>query len=458
MIDLSGTSHLLEQEPHKYTLQDVESPNLYRDMFPYDEVPKVTFNFRLSPINMPKHIWITDTTFRDGQQSRVPYTQKQMVDLFKMMHRLGGPNGLIRQTEFFVYDKKDRDALEECLSLGYQFPELTTWIRATKNDFKMVRDIGIKETGILVSCSDYHIFKKLNMTRPQVLDKYLETISEAFDAGIIPRCHLEDVTRADFYGFVVPFVNKLMDMSKEAKIPVKIRVCDTMGYGLPYEGISMPRSVPGIIYGLQHYSNVPSECLEWHGHNDFYKGVANATCAWLYGAAAVNCSLLGIGERTGNVPLEAMVFEYASLKGTLDGMDPTVITEIARYFRKEIGYKIPDMTPFVGRNFNVTRAGIHADGLMKDEEIYNVFDTKKLLNRNPEVAVSNTSGLAGIAFWINSYYELSEENQVTKQDPLVLKLRDWVNAQYESGRQTVMSDDELDEQTQQQAPGRFKRI
>ena len=82
------------------------------------------------------------------------------------------------------------------------------------------------------------------------------------------------------------------------------------------------------------------------------------------------------------MPLEAMVFEYASLRGSMDGMDPTVITEIARYFRDEMGYDIPPQTPFVGENFNVTRAGIHADGLMKDEEIYNIFNTKKAFGQN----------------------------------------------------------------------------
>ena len=168
----------------------------------------------------------------------------------------------------------------------------------------------------------------------------------------MPRCHLEDITRADFYGFVVPFVNELQKLSRQAGIPVKIRACDTMGYGIPYTEAALPRSVAGIIYGLQQYSDVPSECLEWHGHNDFYKAVVNASTAWLYGACAVNCSLLGIGERTGNIPLEAMVFEYASLRGSLDGMDPTVITEIADYFQHEIGYDIPPMTPFVGRDFN----------------------------------------------------------------------------------------------------------
>lgn len=121
--------------------------------------------------------------------------------------------------------------------------------------------------------------------------------------------------------------------------------------------------------------------LEWHGHNDFHKVVVNAATAWLYGASGVNCSLLGIGERTGNCPLEAMAMEYAQLIGNDGGMRLEVITEIADYFQKEIGYTIDPKTPFVGADFNSTRAGIHADGILKDEEIYNIFDTKKILNR-----------------------------------------------------------------------------
>ena len=343
------------------------------------------------------------------------------------------------------------------MDLGLRFPEITTWIRASKEDFRLVRDLGIRETGILVSCSDYHIFKKLKMTRRQAMEHYLATVKDAFDAGVMPRCHLEDITRADFYGFVVPFVNELQALSREAGIPVKIRACDTMGYGVPYTEAAMPRSVAGIVYGLQHYSDVPSECLEWHGHNDFYKGVANASTAWLYGACAVNCSLLGIGERTGNVPLEAMVFEYASLRGSLDGMDTTVITEIADFFQHEIGYKIPPMTPFVGSAFNVTRAGVHADGLMKDEEIYTIFDTRKILNKPPTVQISKTSGLAGIAYWINQTYRLEGDDKLDKKSDIVVAMKEWVDTQYEDGRQTVMTDHELEEKLEQLAPGRFRR-
>ena len=444
-VYLSPISHVLEEHSYNYELQDVSEPQLYRNFFDYTSIPKIAFNLRHVPMNPAENMWITDTTFRDGQQSRSPYTVKQIVELFKMLNRLGGPKGLIRQSEFFLYSAKDKEAVRRCQDLGFEFPEITSWIRANEKDFQLVKEMGLKETGILVSCSDYHIFKKMNLTRRQALDKYLGIIKAALDAGIRPRCHFEDITRADFYGFVVPFAHELKQLMDESGIPIKIRCCDTLGYGVTYPGASLPRSVQGIIYGLRHYAEIPSELIEWHGHNDFYKAVVNASTAWVYGASSVNCSLLGIGERTGNCPLEAMVIEYASLRGTTDGMDLTAITDIAKYFEKEMGYKIPPQTPFVGRNFNTTRAGIHADGLLKDEEIYNIFDTETLLKRKVRVAVDSHSGLAGIGFWINNYFRLPDADKVDKKSPIVIAMKDMVDKQYADGRTTAMSDYEMKE-------------
>ncbi len=438
-------TNLLQLEEHFYQLNDVTEPNVFRNLFPYDEVPKIAFNDRIVPHNMPEEIWITDTTFRDGQQSRAPYTAEQIVKIYDYLHRLGGPNGKIRQSEFFLYSKKDRDAVYKCLERGYRFPEVTSWIRANKKDFQLVKDIGLRETGILVSCSDYHIFYKMRMTRREAMNQYLSVIRECLETGISPRCHLEDITRSDIYGFVIPFCLELMKLMEEYQIPIRIRACDTMGYGVNFAGAVIPRSVQGIIYGLTTHAGVPSELIEWHGHNDFYKAVTNSTTAWLYGASGVNCSLFGIGERTGNTPLEAMVFEYAQLRGSLDGMDTTVITELAEYFEKELGYVMPDRTPFCGKNFNVTRAGIHADGLLKNEEIYNIFDTEKFLNRPVLVSVSNTSGLAGIAHWMNTYYHLEGERAVDKNSELVHLVKEKVDKQYDDGRVTVMTDAELTE-------------
>jgi len=269
---------------------------------------------------------------------------------------------------------------------------------------------------------------------------YLDVVKAALDEGIRVRCHVEDVTHSDMPGFTIPFAIELVKLRQQYGVDVKVRLCDTMGYGVPWPNATLPRSVPKIVHAMIHDAGVPSELLEWHGHNDFHKVLINPATAWLYGCAGCNASILGIGERTGNTPLEAMVIEYAQLRGTLDGMDTTAIDDIAKYFERELGYRIPDKTPFVGRDFNVTRAGIHADGLLKDEEIYNIFDTAKILNRPPMVAISNTSGTAGIAVWLSA--QLQGE-KIDKKDERVAKLKNWVDEQYAAGRQTAIGNDEL---------------
>jgi isopropylmalate/homocitrate/citramalate synthase len=429
-----------------------ELPNLLRGIFPYEEVPKITFDNEDTPLNPADDIWITCTTFRDGQQARPPYTVRQIVDLFTFLHRLGGPKGIIRQSEFFLYSDKDKEAVRKCQELGFQYPEITGWIRAVKQDFQLVKELGLKETGILTSASDYHIYLKLGKNRQQAMESYLEVVRAALEAGIIPRCHLEDITRADFYGFILPFVQKLMELSKEAKIPIKVRACDTMGYGVSYAGASLPRSVPKLIYKLVKEGGVPPAQLEWHGHNDFHKVLINASTAWLYGCSAANGTLLGFGERTGNPPIEGLIFEYIGLKGKTDGIDTTVITEMGRYFRDEIAYPIPPNYPFVGSEFNTTAAGIHADGLIKNPEIYNIFDTEKILKRPMGITMTDKSGAAGVAFWLNSYLGLSEEQKIPKNHPAALKICQWVADQYAEGRTTSVSTEEMIEQAKIHLP------
>ena len=456
MLRYNPHTRLLEQEDYHYELQDPPEPNLIRDSFSYGEVPKVAFNRRVVPMQPPDEIWLTDTTFRDGQQARPPYTVDQVVDLFQLLHRLGGPKGMIRQSEFFLYQDRDREAVEKCQELGHAHPEITGWIRAAKRDFQLVKEMGLRETGILTSVSDYHIFLKLRRTRRQAIDQYLDIVRSALDVGIVPRCHFEDITRADFYGCVVPFAQELMRLSEQAGLPVKIRCCDTLGLAVNYPGASLPRCVGGIIYGLTQYAGVPPAWLEWHGHNDFYKVVSNAATAWLYGCAAVSTTLLGLGERTGNCPTEAMVMEYVSLRGDATGMDTTAITDIARYFEQQIGYAIPASQPFVGSDFNVTRAGIHIDGLSKNEEIYNIFDTAKILNRPVGVTISDKSGAAGIAYWINSRYGLAGDKRIDKRHPAVCRIKERVDEEYGRGRVAAISSAEMEALVREFVPQLFE--
>ena len=439
----------------EFPLVDVTEPNLLRHEFPYSGVPKITFDGKLLPIDLPKEYWITDTTFRDGQQARPPYTVKQIVDIFDLLHRLGGPNGVIRQSEFFLYSQKDREAVEKCLERGHKFPEVTGWIRAVKKDFQLVRDMGLKETGILTSVSDYHIFLKLNKTRRQCMEDYLDVVRASIEAGVKPRCHFEDVTRADIYGFVVPFAIELMKLSKESRMPIKVRLCDTMGYGVTYPGAALPRAIDKLVRAMVDDAGVPSEELEWHGHNDFHKVHINAATAWLYGCSAANGALLGFGERTGNPPIEALIIEYLSLRGDNNGIDTTVITDIADYFKRELKYRIPPNYPFVGDDFNVTRAGIHADGVLKNEEIYNIFDTAALLKRPLGVMVTDKSGMAGIASWINMHLGLEGEKKIDKRHPGVAKINKWVMGEFEKGRETSVSTEEMERLAHKYMPELF---
>ena len=442
----------------RFPLQDPEEPELYRDQFPYTSVPRILFDGHdVIPHKAPE-IWITDTTFRDGQQSRPPYTPDQISTIFDFLHRLGGPQGVIRQTEFFLYSTRDREALTLCQEKNYRFPEITGWIRADRDDLKLVKDLGLAETGILTSVSDYHIFLKLKKNRSKILDQYLGIVQEALSHGIVPRCHFEDVTRADLYGFVLPFAERLLDLSREAQKPVKIRLCDTMGFGVTYPGAAPPRSIPRLVHAFSQELGYPAEWLEWHGHNDFHKVHVNAVTAWLYGCSSLNASLFGFGERTGNPPLEGALMEYLALKGDNAGIDTTVITEIADFFRTEIQAPIPANYPFVGAEFNTTRAGIHADGILKNPEIYNIFDTDTLLNRPLRIQVTDKSGVAGIAQWINDNIPEvldGRKEPVNKRLGGIKHIYAWVMDEYQNGRTTSISPDEMLAQTKRFLPSLF---
>ncbi len=445
----------VDPEIGRRKVEDLEEPNLMRDIFPYSEVPRIDFDHKLMAIDLPEEIFITDTTFRDGQQARPPYTVAQIEKIFDLLHRLSGPRGVISQSEFFLYTDKDREALEACLAKGYEFPHITGWIRAVEQDLDLVVKLGLKDTGILTSASDYHIFLKLQSNRKAVLEKYLKIVRTALDKGVAPRCHFEDITRADIYGFCIPFAIELMRLREESGVDIKIRLCDTLGFGVPYPGTALPRSVPKLVRAFIDDAGVPGSLLEWHGHNDFHKVLVNAATAWLYGCAGANGTLLGFGERTGNAPIEGLIFEYIGLKGSANGVDTTAVTDIVDYFQAELGYTVPANYPFAGEDFNATSAGIHADGLVKNEEIYNIFDTKKLLKRPISITITDKSGIAGVAYWVNHRLKLEEDRRLDKRHPGLQKIFKQVMNEYEKGRNTSISAEELERWARRYLPEYF---
>lgn len=409
----------------------------FRDIYPFESVPRFNVTDQELRENLSK-IFLTDTTLRDGQQGWRVFTIDECEKIYELLADIGGRGG-IESTEVFLYTEKDREAVKRLLAYGYRYPKVIGWIRATNSDLQLVIDAKLDETVMLMSISDYHIKYKFNATREEAFRKYLEVAEKALSHGITIRASLEDITRADIFGAVIPFIKRLLELSEKYRTPVKIKLPDTLGLGLPFPEVPLPRGIPAIIQAIRKTTNIPQEYIEFHGHNDFGLVVANHLAAWMYGAAAGNCTLLGIGERAGNCPLEIMAVHYAGIKG-VNNINLKALSKLPELFEK-MGLKIIEHYPLVGRNAFRTKAGIHADGLLKNPEVYLPFDPMKVLGLPYSVAITPYSGRSAVVIWLRNYLGY---NHISKDDPRVVAVyNEIVDLFNKTGRVEPLSDSEM---------------
>ena len=422
-------------------MRDPAEPELFESAFPRDGFP--IFEWAERPAELPAVVWTTETTHRDGQQGGLPLTVEQGIRIYELQCAFTGTSGALRQAEFFVYREDDRRMLEAALERRRDGApvEPTTWIRASAKDAALVREIGVRETGMLASASDYHTFHKFTPGgRRNAASSYLDAVRAVLEAGLRPRLHLEDATRAP-RDFVLPFVGAVQALAAEYPeiAPPKFRICDTMGLGLPYENVKWPRSVPQQVRALREAGVAPEE-LEFHPHNDTHLVVANCLAALQAGCAAVNGTLLGKGERTGNAPIEAVLLHAAGM-GCLPGLpDFRGLNELVQLY-EELGEPVPAKYPLYGRDAHRTRAGIHADGLNKFWWMYAPFDVPKLLGRPLELSFTKDSGIAGLIFLIKQ--RTGEEP--AKDDPRLRAVHEDLLRQFDAGRQTAVEWEEIEE-------------
>lgn len=419
----------------------------FRDVYPFVDVPRVgRIDDREIAENLSR-IYITDTTLRDGQQGWRVFTIDECEEIYGLLADMGEA---VRSTEVFLYTSKDREMVKRLLSYGYERPKVVGWIRATHSDLQLLLDSRLEETVILTSISDYHIRYKFNSTREEIVGKYLEVVERALSYGVTVKTSLEDITRADLYGLVVPFVRKLLDLSERYGVPVKIKVCDTLGVGLPFHEAPLPRSVPRIVKALRE-AGVEQEHMEFHGHNDLGLVVANHLAAWLYGAASANCTLLGIGERAGNCPLEVMAVHYAGIRGS-GSINLKALSRIPEIFEK-MGYRGVEHYPIIGRNAFRTKAGIHADGIMKNPEVYLPFDPLRVLGKPFSVAITPYAGRSAIVLWMRNHLG----HDVSKDDERVAAVYNEIVEYFDkTGRTEPLTDEETAEFVRKHFPELFK--
>lgn len=412
-------------------------PEFFKDIFPYQSPPILSYE----GFNPEKNkIFLTDTTLRDGQQGWRTLTVEESLEVYEILHKLSGKGGIIQTIELFPYTSKDRAVISKIVSKGYEYPKPIGWIRANNDDVELLLRTELKTTVVLCSISDYHIYYKLGMDRRKAMEKYLSVISKVLSKGISLKVALEDVTRADIENVVIPFIRKVKELSEEYSLPIIIKLADTLGVGLPFFEVPLPRSIPRLIKTIINETPIDGSCLEFHGHNDFHLVVANHTSAWLNGATYSNCTLFGVGERAGNCPLEAMLIIYKELLGSKADVDLTPINEAAQLFRK-LGFNIPDHYPLVGDNAFRTLAGIHIDGILKNPEIYLPFDPETVLGIKPKIAINPYSGRAGIVYWIVNNLGIKSDH--IKSDERINMIYSEILKMFENGRKHPISDIEM---------------
>jgi 2-phosphinomethylmalic acid synthase len=419
---------------------DTDTPELFEAAFPREGFPRYDWTRR--PPDLPAAAWTTETTHRDGQQGGLPLTVEAGVRIYERMCAFTGASGAIRQAEFFVYRPADRRMLEIALErhAAGSPVEPTTWIRASRRDAELVGDLGVRETGMLASASDYHTFHKFRPGgRRQAAGVYLDAVRAVLDAGLRPRLHLEDATRAP-EEFLLPFAEAVIAAAAPhgPGLRPKFRVCDTMGLGLPLDSVAAPRSVPRHIRRLRELG-VASEDLEFHPHNDTHLVVANCLAAIQAGCSVINGTLLGTGERTGNAPLEAVVMHAIGMGLIGDPLpDFHALNDLADLYA-ELGRPVAATYPLYGRDAHRTRAGIHADGLNKFWSMYAPFDVPRLLGRPLEVSLTRDSGLAGLVFLIRQH----TGRELAKDDPELQRVHAALMEQFDAGRQTAVEWEEV---------------
>jgi 2-phosphinomethylmalic acid synthase len=430
---------------------DPPEPQYFEESFPREEFPRYVWTER--PARLPAEVWTTETTHRDGQQGGLPLTTEQSLAIYDLFCRFTGRSGALRQAEFFVYRASDRAALRGALERYRSGApvEPTTWIRASAADVARIRDLGVKETGMLASASDYHTFHKFKPGgRAQAARLYLDAVRTALEAGVRPRLHLEDATRAPVE-FIAPFVETVLAAAAPygPELRPKFRVCDTMGLGLPYDDVALPRSVPLLFRRLRALGLFPPD-LEFHPHNDTWLVVANCLAAVREGCGAINGTLLGKGERTGNAPLEGVLLHLIGM-GLFPGERPdfTALNALADLYAA-MGEPLPPKYPLYGRDAHRTRAGIHADGLNKFWWMYAPFNVPALLGRPLEVSLTRESGLAGLIFLVRQHLGV----ELSKEDPRLRAIQAWVEGEWESGRQTSIEWEELETVAREAVGGR----
>ncbi|MBI4715703.1 MAG: homoaconitate hydratase, partial [Nitrospirae bacterium] len=273
---------------------------------------------------------------------------------------------------------EEQRAIGEILSLNPR-AMVVAWNRATKEDIDASLACGVTAVHCSLPVSDIQIQGKLRRDREWVLARLAFCMEYAKEKGFYVSVGGEDVSRAD-RAFLLAFARVARDRGAD-----RLRICDTVGVWDPFRTFDAVRMLKEEV----------DLDLEIHTHNDLGMATANALAAIRAGAAFVNTTVNGLGERAGNAPLEEVVMALRVIEGIDLGIRLEKIPSLCRYVARVSGHPIPPWKSIVGEDVFAHESGIHVDGLLKDRRTYETFNPEEVGSAH-RIVIGKHSGAHGV--------------------------------------------------------------
>ncbi|BCG46399.1 Homocitrate synthase [Citrifermentans bremense] len=348
-----------------------------------------------------KPVFIGDTTLRDGEQTAgVVFSAKEKIAIARKLDAMG-----VHELECGIpaMGKEERSSIRALVDLGLS-ARLITWNRALIPDIDASISCGITAVDISLCVSDIMIENKINKSREWVKEQLRRALGFAKSRGLYVCVGGEDASRAD-----LSFLGELMQIAKENGAD-RFRFCDTLGILDPF---TMQEKVAALT------AAVPQFDVEVHAHNDLGLATANALAGFRGGASYISTTVNGLGERAGNAALEEVVMALKVACGIDVGIDTRRLSAISRLVGKASNRGVPAWKAVVGERVFSHESGVHADGVLKNPAIYEVFPPEEVgLSRH--IVAGKHSGTNGI---VECYRQIGIPLSIEEAQKLMARVR-----------------------------------
>lgn len=329
-------------------------------------------------LQFPPTVVVSDTTLRDGEQMPgVAFTPAEKLELASMLIDAGVP---LLEAGFPAVSSEEAAAVSEIVALAERDGRtlVQAIARPLVGDIDAAIRTGAHSIAIFIGTSSLHRSAKLQMSLQEVQRAVADAVRRVKQAGRQAVFAAEDATRTQIDDLVAVFDAAVQEGADT------IGIADTVG-------IATPHTIAQLVAEVGARCPVP---IAVHCHNDLGLATANSLAGIEAGASGVQCSVLGIGERAGNAPLEQVALAL-HLRGVSTSLRLDALQPIADHVADLLGVPIAPYQPVVGGNAFTHESGLHLDGLTQDPATYEPY-RPELIGRERRIVLGKHSGVSAV--------------------------------------------------------------